>query len=44
MASGEMSEVTFTQFLETVFRSLARHSGDGSIHLSSWTGAIAMRC
>jgi DNA modification methylase len=32
MASGEMSEQEFTDFLSTVTRLLARHSVDGSIH------------
>lgn len=32
MAAGEMSETQFTAFLDTVFRQLARHSVDGSIH------------
>lgn len=32
MASGEMSEIEFTAFLETVFGNLATHSVDGSIH------------
>lgn len=32
MASGEMSEAEFTTFLKTVFRQLAAHSTDGSIH------------
>ncbi len=32
MASGEMSEDQFTNFLETVFGHLADHSIDGSIH------------
>jgi len=33
MASGEMSPAEFTGFLETVFKNLARHSLDGSIHM-----------
>lgn len=32
MASGEMSEVDFTAFLETTFRNLASASVDGAIH------------
>jgi DNA modification methylase len=32
MASGEMTEAQFTAFLETVFKNLANHSADGSIH------------
>ncbi len=32
MAVGEMSEDEFTEFLETVFRHLAAHSADGSLH------------
>jgi len=32
MASGELSEARFTGFLQTVFRHLAAHSRDGSIH------------
>ncbi len=32
MASGEMSEAEFTEFLSTVFRNLAGHSADGAIH------------
>ncbi|MEM8541032.1 MAG: DNA methyltransferase [Pseudomonadota bacterium] len=32
MASGEMSEVQFTQFLEGAFSNLCRFSTDGSIH------------
>jgi DNA modification methylase len=32
MAAGEMSEVQFTTFLVTVFRLLAAHSVNGSIH------------
>ena len=32
MASGEMSRVQFTSFLETAFRNLGNHSADGSIH------------
>jgi DNA modification methylase len=32
MACGEMSEEAFTGFLTTVFRNLAAHSFDGSIH------------
>ena len=32
MASGEMSEVQFTAFLETVFSHLAPYSLDGSLH------------
>jgi DNA modification methylase len=32
MASGEMTEDEFTAFLSNVFRYLAGHSGDGSIH------------
>ena len=32
MASGEMSEAEFTNFLRTVFRHLVAHSADGSIH------------
>jgi DNA modification methylase len=32
MASGEMSEAEFTEFLATVFRNQARHSADGAIH------------
>jgi DNA modification methylase len=32
MASGEMTEAQFTAFLETVFKHLANHSADGSIH------------
>jgi 16S rRNA G966 N2-methylase RsmD len=32
MASGEMSEVEFTRFLQTVFGHLVAHSADGSIH------------
>jgi DNA modification methylase len=32
MASGEMDEATFTDFLSRVFLLLARHSHDGSIH------------
>jgi DNA modification methylase len=32
MASGEMSEGEFTDFLKTVFANLAAHSVDGSIH------------
>ncbi len=32
MASGEMNEFEFTNFLETVFRNLAGHSRYGSLH------------
>jgi DNA modification methylase len=32
MASGEMSEEQFTQFLRTSFENMAAHSVDGSIH------------
>jgi len=32
MASGEMSEAEFTEFLATVFQNLARHSADGAVH------------
>jgi len=32
MASGEMSEAEFTEFLATVFRNQAGHSADGAIH------------
>ena len=32
MASGEMSEAEFTEFLTAIFRNLARHSVDGAIH------------
>ena len=32
MASGEMSEAEFTEFLTTVFQNLAGHSADGAIH------------
>ena len=32
MAAGEMTSVQFAGFLETVFRHLAKHSIDGSIH------------
>lgn len=32
MASGEMSSPEFTQFLQTAFRLLVRHSSPGSIH------------
>lgn len=32
MASGEMSETEFTDFLTKVFQVLARHSQDGAIH------------
>jgi DNA modification methylase len=32
MASGEMSSPEFTQFLQTTFRLLVRHSSQGSIH------------
>ena len=32
MASGEMTPVQFTTFLETAFRNMAAHSADGSIH------------
>lgn len=32
MASGEMSEQQFTQFLQTAFDNMAAHSVDGSIH------------
>ena len=32
MASGEMSREQFTEFLETAFSNLAKHSVDGSIH------------
>jgi DNA modification methylase len=32
MASGEMTQAQFTDFLATVFRSLAAHSADGSLH------------
>jgi DNA modification methylase len=32
MASGEMTPVEFTKFLETAFRLLAKYSADGSIH------------
>ncbi|MDH3668976.1 MAG: site-specific DNA-methyltransferase [Paracoccaceae bacterium] len=32
MASGEMSEAEFTQFLRSSFRNLAEHSLDGAIH------------
>lgn len=32
MASGEMSQAQFTQFLQTAFRNLAAHSVDGAIH------------
>lgn len=32
MASGEMTEEEFTEFLGTVFRHLADHSADGSLH------------
>jgi DNA modification methylase len=32
MASGEMSQEQFTEFLETAFTNLAKHSVDGSIH------------
>jgi DNA modification methylase len=32
MASGEMSEVEFTNFLTNIFRHLVNHSVDGSIH------------
>ena len=32
MASGEMTEAEFTDFLATVFHNLARHSANGSIH------------
>ncbi len=32
MASGQMSEAEFTEFLATVFQNLARHSADGAIH------------
>ena len=32
MASGEMSQDQFTQFLQTAFRNLAAHSIDGAIH------------
>jgi DNA modification methylase len=32
MASGEMSEAAFTQFLQTTFSCLAQHTTDGSIH------------
>ena len=32
MASGEMSEAEFISFLETAFRNLAEHSGDGAVH------------
>jgi DNA modification methylase len=32
MASGEMSNEEFTNFLETAFRLLAKYSADGSIH------------
>lgn len=34
MASGEMTKAGFTAFLETVFRHLADHSADGSIHFA----------
>jgi DNA modification methylase len=38
MASGEMSRSEFTAFLESVFRNLANHSRNGSIHFvfSDW--------
>ncbi|MEE9249888.1 MAG: DNA methyltransferase [Alphaproteobacteria bacterium] len=32
MASGEMSEAEFTEFLATVFRNQAGHSAEGAIH------------
>lgn len=32
MASGEMSEQQFTQFLQTAFENMAAHSVDGAIH------------
>lgn len=32
MASGEMSEAEFTEFLETVLGHLATHSADGALH------------
>lgn len=32
MASGEMSEDQFTEFLRTVFRNMVNHSKDGAIH------------
>ena len=32
MASGEMSEEAFTDFLHTAFQNLTAHSVDGSIH------------
>jgi len=32
MASGEMNEAQFTQFLQTAFYNLATHSVDGAIH------------
>jgi DNA modification methylase len=32
MASGEMSEAEFTEFLATVFRILANNSADGAVH------------
>jgi hypothetical protein len=32
MGCGEMSQTEFTGFLETVFRQLANHTTDGSIH------------
>lgn len=32
MASGEMSEQQFTQFLQTAFENMAAHSLDGSVH------------
>ena len=32
MAAGEMSEQEFTEFLQTVFGHLVRHSADGAIH------------
>ncbi len=32
MASGEMNEAEFTEFLTTVLRHLARHAADGSLH------------
>jgi DNA modification methylase len=32
MASGEMSETEFTEFLRTIFQNLGRHSEGGSLH------------
>ena len=38
MASGEMTEAQFSEFLEKNFRLLVQNSKDGSIHFIVWTG------